>query len=189
MSTPELHIRPICAADFDEVLCFTDVQIGESYFTPQKLSEIFKASKKGDVVTSYLLVDKDQKVHGVRLSYPPGQWVEREAGQTIHPHLWGVEESAVGYFQSLFLAPAHQGSGWGRKLSMASIEALKSVGSKAVVCHSWNESPNDSSRRYLLNMGFRPVIEIPNFWNQVQYSCTRCGEPCVCTATEMVKEI
>ena len=58
---------------------------------------------------------------------------------------------------------------------------------QAVVAHSWKESPNNSSMKYLEKLGFLPVGEHPLFWSEVDYDCTRCGKPpCQCTATEMI---
>ena len=43
------------------------------------------------------------------------------------------------------------------------------------------------SGRYLRAMGFELVKAHPLYWNKVDYVCTRCGKPCVCTAEEMIK--
>jgi len=180
-----MRIREIKPADFDAIMAFSDQQIGENYFSEQKLENIIRASEKNGVMCSFLLEDVDG-VQGIRLTYPAGQWIERDARQPIHPHLWKVGIEDMAYFQSLFLSSRYAGRGWGHRLSMASVENLKKLKTKAVVCHSWDESPHNSSRRYLDRLGFEAVISIPNYWKCIDYHCTRCGRPCVCTATEMV---
>lgn len=182
----DLLIEPIKDQDFAAVLKFTDKHIGEGYFSEDKLKKVFQGSKWQGQSMSFVLKDLKGNIFGVRLSYPPMQWPDRHPSQKLHPHLWRVELDKVAYFQSLFLADEAQGRGYGQRLSLASIEHLKMAGAKAVVCHSWNESPGNSSRRYLDKLGFQPVIDIPYYWKEIPYSCTRCGSPCLCTATEMI---
>ena len=68
------------------------------------------------------------------------------------------------------------------------MEVIKLMGGKAVLCHSWLESPGNSSQRYLSSIGFESVKEHEKFWYEIDYECTRCGpEKCVCTAMEMIK--
>jgi GNAT superfamily N-acetyltransferase len=178
-------LRELKPSDFEAVMRFADANIGQDYFSQEKLENIFKATHKDGVTCSFVLED-DQGIQGVRLSYPPNQWIARHPSQKIHPELWKTPLSQTGYFQSLFIAEKYQGKGWGQRLSMAAVENLKSLGAKAIVCHSWDESPKNSSRKYLDRFGFIAVISIPKFWYAIDYECTRCGKPCVCTATEMV---
>ena len=46
-------------------------------------------------------------------------------------------------------------------------------------------SPNNSSYRYLRKIGFKEIITHPDYWVDVDYICTRDGNPCHCTAIEM----
>lgn len=179
------RIRALNIDDFNGVLAFADQHIGLNYFTREKLERIFKASSKNGVVCSLVLED-EEGIQGIRLSYPPEQWIDRDPRQPLHSELWKVPLSQAAYFQSLFLSPQYQGKGWGQRLSLASMEQLKRLGARAVICHSWDESPGNSSRKYLDRLGFQAVISIPNYWKCIDYECTRCGQPCVCTATEMV---
>lgn len=181
----EPKIREIRDTDFANILKFADEQIGENYFTAEKLEKIFKASRVGQITTSMAL-EVNGDIQGIRLTYPPNQWIDRHPEQPIHPHLWQVPLNQVAYFQSLFISREYQGQKWGQQLSMASVERLKMLGAKAVLCHSWDESPGNSSRKYLDRLGFEKVISISNYWQCIDYSCTRCGNPCKCTATEMI---
>jgi ribosomal protein S18 acetylase RimI-like enzyme len=180
-----MRIREMKSQDLEAVLTFADKQIGQDYFTEEKLQRIIQSSEKNEVMCSFVLEDVDG-IQAIRLTYPPGQWLDRDERQPIHPHLWKVPQSETAYFQSLFLSTRYAGQGWGQRMSMASIENLKKLKTQAVVCHSWDESPFNSSRRYLDRLGFEAVISIPNYWKCIDYECTRCGRPCVCTATEMV---
>ena len=45
-----------------------------------------------------------------------------------------------------------------------SIDVLKSLQVKGVVCHAWVESPNDSSQKYLSAIGFKPIHLYDKYW-------------------------
>src|SRR5690606_25552492 len=108
----------------------------------------------------------------------------------LTPDRWQVKPEQMAYFKSLFVAKKFQAAGMGKRLSLESIELLKKCGAKAVLCHSWLESPNNSSQRYLLKLGFEEIARFPKFWYPIDYVCTRCGpKRCECTAVEMVKYI
>jgi hypothetical protein len=135
------------------------------------------------------LLKKNKEIYGVRFTYAPGKWSHGKGnGLTAEKWPYPLEETA--YFQSLFLAPLVQGSGWGGKLSHKSLGVLKKLGARGVVCHSWKESPFNSSAKYLEKMGFKVVAEHPLYWQHVTYNCTRCLKPpCQCTALEMYLDL
>lgn len=193
-----LRIEPLEHRDLGRLKEFTDRTIGAGYYSEKELEEIFEKSvaanleprKSGSAqMCSLLLRDLDGEILGVRFTYPPGRW-SRGKGEGLNSSKWPhtIEETA--YFQSLFLSDKIQGQGWGSKLSYASIEVLKTVGAKGVVCHSWKESPFNSSSKYLEKMGFQKIAEHPLYWQHVNYNCTRCLKPpCQCTAVEMYLDI
>ncbi|MCB0393180.1 MAG: GNAT family N-acetyltransferase [Bdellovibrionales bacterium] len=169
-----------------DLVSFLDRAIGENYYSASELREILKKSEKEGMMCSLAVVDEDGKVWGARISYPPGKW-KKGKGESLSPHLWKTKMEETAYFQSLFVDPELSGQGWGPKLSLESIDRLKRVGAKAVVCHSWVESPNQSSIRYLTKMGFEPLVRYPLYWTKVNYVCTVCGPPpCQCTAEECI---
>lgn len=181
------EIRPLLKSDLPAIQAFTDHAIGDGYYSLSELEAIFERSKSDSgQVFSLLLLDLSGKIRGIRITYPPGRW-EKGKGGGLCPDLWHAPKETVAYFQSLFIDPDLTGKGYGRELSTRSIEQLKTLGAKAIVCHSWKESPNDSSGRYLRALGFELVKSHPLYWNQVDYQCPRCGKPCVCTADEMIK--
>jgi ribosomal protein S18 acetylase RimI-like enzyme len=182
-----MQIRELQEADLPAVKAFCDTAIGRDYYSAEELHQIFLKSRKDGVMCSFLLIEPaTHHIQGIRITYPAGLWTKGK-GRGLHPELWNIPLNQVGYFQSLFLAPAVQGQGWGGRLSDISLEALRRSGARAVVCHAWRESPNDSSRRYLKKMGFQFVAEHPFYWKDIDYTCTRCGKPCLCTAEEMIK--
>lgn len=162
----------------------TDQEIGEDYYNFAELKDIAEKNQATHTNPSFVLMD-GQNCVGVRLSLAPGQW-ESGKGQGLTPTKWGLPREQLAYFQSLFIKPSHQKSGWGKKLSLQSIEVLRSLGAQGVLCHSWVESPGDSSRKYLGSLGFAKVAEHPEYWRNVDYFCPRCGKPCLCTAEEMI---
>jgi len=184
-----MTIRPLRPADLPDVIKFTDQEIGKGYYSPKEIAEIFERSQKKGVMCTLVLEGDKGKIKGIRISYPPGQW-EHGKGQGLEPGQWPHDFKDTAYFQSLFLSEDLQGQGWGGKMSMAAIEILRSVGAKGIVCHSWKESPNNSSTRYLQKLGFSVIAEHKEYWKDVDYNCTRCLKPpCRCTAVEMYLDL
>ncbi len=184
-----MQIRQMTSQDIDSIKKFTDLAIGFNYYQVDELKMIFDRSRVGETTYSLVLVDDLDKVCGIRFTYPPGKWNRGKGSGKDHgltPQLWDTQFENVAYFQSLFIEASLTSQGWGSKLSKHSIEMLQKLGAKAVVAHSWQESPNDSSRKYLNSLGFTQVAIHPFYWKEVDYICTRCGKPCLCTAEEMI---
>ncbi len=169
----------------NEVKDFTDQWIGENYYSMEELEKVISFSKQ-DGLNASLLAFVDNELAAVRLTYAPGVWVDSQRGVT--PLKWDLPKERVSYFKSLFVAEKFQQKGLGRELSKKSIEIIKQMGAQAVVCHSWLESPGNSSQKYLLKMDFKPVHTHERYWYEIDYLCTRCNpNRCVCTAVEMIK--
>jgi GNAT superfamily N-acetyltransferase len=184
-----LQIRPMKAQDVENLCRFTDREIGEGYYTIPELREIYARSTQNGQVFSLILADDSDAILGARITYPPGQW-EHGKGRGLTPERWPHAIGETAYFQSLFLARDLRGQGWGGRLSFEALKLLKLVGTKGVVCHSWKESPNNSSTKYLLKLGFVSVAEYPGYWSEVAYNCTRCLKPpCLCSAQEMYLDL
>lgn len=182
-----MEIRPLEENDLPAVKIFSDRVIGADYFSATDLKDLLMKSRDASgVMYSMVLIDETGSVRGMRLTFPPGNW-SKGRGAGLSPELWGFGLDETAYFQSLFVDPDLTGQGWGRRLSLESLDRLRTFGAKAVVCHSWLESPNDSSGRYLRKLDFKHVKFHPKYWNNVDYQCPRCGRPCICTAEEMIK--
>lgn len=187
----DFQIRSMTRADLPSVQKFTDRAIGTGYYSLPELEDAFKKSQKNNLTASLVLIQVNdtfptqEEILGIRLTYAPGLWSHGKSNR-LKADLWGVSQEDVGYFQSLFLDEQLQGQGFGKKLSVQSMNILKAQGARAVVCHSWKESPHDSSGRYLRSLGFKSVTEHALYWKDVDYVCTRCGKPCLCTAEEMI---
>ena len=184
-----MNIRELRKGDLESLRHFTDREIGTGYYSAGELLGIFDRSEKNGVMYSLVLCDDHGQIQGMRFTYPPGNWNEGK-GQGLTPEQWPHAKAETAYFQSLFLSPALQGQGWGGKLSREALRRLKESGARGVVCHSWKQSPNNSSTKYLLKLGFKPVADHPLFWKDVDYDCTLCLKPpCQCTATEMYLDL
>ena len=179
----DLMIRAFKVSDVPGVKELTDQEIGQDYYGFDELIAIQKRSVKNGVNCSFVLLEGD-KVRAIRLTFPPGCWFKGK-GQQLSEDLWPHELKDTAYFQSLFVHKDYQGQGWGKKLSLASMAELRKLGTKGIVCHSWKESPSNSSSLYLKSMGFKFIKEYPRYWYDVDYRCPRCGKPCSCTAQEM----
>jgi hypothetical protein len=184
-----MQIRPFREQDLEAIRRFTDQEIGTGYYSLDEVKEIYRKSEKNGVMCSLVLESPKGEIKGVRITYPPGQWSHGK-GRGLCPDKWPHALNETAYFQSLFLAGDVQGAGWGGKLSQESLRILRGTGAKGVVCHSWKESPNNSSTKYLLKLGFAQIAEHREYWRDVDYNCTRCGKPpCLCTAVEMYLDL
>lgn len=179
-------IREFLPTDIADVKKFTDHAVGLGYYSIDELTEMQKKSiAKSGEICSFVLVDENtSEIMGLRLAFPPGNW-DHGKGSKLRPDLWPTKISDTAYFQSLFVSPLLQGQGWGPKMAKKSIEVFKKLKATAIVTHCWKESPNNSSYKYLENLGFKKIIEHPNYWIDVDYVCTRDGKPCRCTSIEM----
>ena len=180
-------IIPLNNNHIDQVLDFTDISIGSRYFSREEITKYIEYSKFKNEICSFGLFDDNNQLVAIRLSFAPGVWISEFEPKHLSKGKWGLASEKVSYFKSLFVANSAQGQGWGPKLSLASIDALKNMGAEAILTHSWKESPNNSSFKYLSKFGFNSITDHPLFWSKIDYDCTRCLKPpCQCTATEMI---
>jgi ribosomal protein S18 acetylase RimI-like enzyme len=177
-----INIKELSINDLDIVKQFSDKWIGSNYYSPEDLKQVIDLSDN----TSFCAWD-NSKLIGIRLTYSIGEWIQTFShGLTINK--WKVNQTKVAYFKSLFIHPSYQNQKIGKRLSTASIQALKKKGAEAIICHSWLESPNNSSLTYLNSFGFTEINRHKNFWSDNNYECIRCGtDICKCTAVEMIK--
>ena len=181
-----MRIKPFLESDVPAVQKFTDTEIGEGYYSVEELVVNQKKSVATDgTICSFLLIDEStETVKGLRLAFPPGNWSHGK-GVQLRADLWPHPIEKTAYFQSLFLARDVQGQGWGPKLSNESLTAFRKLKAFGIATHSWLQSPNNSSVKYLEKMGFKKIMEHPLYWVNVNYVCTLDGKPCRCTAVEM----
>jgi len=182
-----MKIVPLDSSYMEQLIDLADREIGVSYYSQHEILEQIKRSSWQGKQLSYLAFDEDELI-GFRLTSAPGKW-NHGRGMGLSPHLWKfpVEDSA--YFQSCFIASSHMGRGIGKQLSLACIDTLRAQNIQQVIAHSWKESPHNSSFRYLTKLGFIPVIEYPDYWKEVDYECSLDGNPCRCTAIEMLLDL
>lgn len=188
MKQSKFQIVDLSAQDIPEIIEFADLNIGKGYYTTATTKEILNAASAKDPTTCLGMRDLNtQKLIAIRISLPPGTWMNRFSyGQLTEK--WGVDPKNVGYFKSLFLDPSYRGQKLGPRLSAEAERRMWARGALAIVTHSWKESPNNSSTKYLTKMGFQVVGELPHYWAQVDYDCSGChNRPCSCTAVEMIK--
>lgn len=182
-------IRPAQQRDVEPIRRFTEREIGEGYYSSGELADMLDRSQKNGIICSFVLESERREIAGIRLSFPPGHW-ESGKGQGLDPSCWPHPLHETAYFQSIFLAARVQGQGWGGRMSVHALLRLHQMGAKGVVCHAWKESPNNSSLRYLLKLGFVRIRNYPLYWKHVNYHCTRCQKPpCQCTAQEMYLDL
>ena len=180
------------AADIAAVSAFADRTIGDRYYPEDEIAEYLDRASicgpEGDLTTAYVALAGSAMV-GFRLVMPPGRW-DSGRGAGLTPDRWPHPLAETAYFQSCFVDPVCTGQGIGRRLAHAAMDDLRRIGAKAIAVHSWKESPNDSSRRYLVKLGFTAIAEHPKYWAEVDYLCVGCQvQPCTCTAIEMILDL
>lgn len=181
-------IIPLDPSWTDAFIAFTDLNIGTGYYRKKDVETLL--ARNQPINTTFLLIDEAGQIRGVRVSFPPGKWIDLVGPERLFLSRWSNPSEKVGYFKSLFVDKRLQGQGWGPKLSEVSIQQMKKAGAEAVVVHSWQESPNNSSTRYLESIGFQSLGKHGKFWEKVDYECAGCNEkPCTCSADEMYKRI
>lgn len=184
------HLRPMKTGDFPDICRLSDAAFGESYITTAELQRQWPLMNSGGETASFVLVSDKDEILGFRITFLPGTWFgEKEGGKCLSDQ-WPVPQRVVGYFKTAYVDDSLRGQGWGRKMAEKALSVIKQLGGKAVVTHSWNESPGDSSGKYLRALGFDAVGRIPGFWGEAEYDCVECNnKPCTCTATEMILEL
>ena len=181
-NTQTTDIQQNFIGDFKIASLRNRMVIGVDYFKDHELEKMYHNSFAAQTNCSFVLME-GTNLRGVRITYPPGQWTKGK-GEDLAEEEWPHPKSSTAYFQTIYLDPAVAGKGWGKKLSEKSLAILKGLGVKGVVCHSWKESPYNSSNRYLTALGFVSVAEYPSYWKNC--SCGICTtELCECTAVEM----
>ncbi len=179
-----VEIRVMTHEDVLDVSALADRLVGDDYYTPELVAETMERSTLSDQIFSYVAVSGGEVV-AFRFVLPPGRW-EHGRGEALAPERWGAPLEKTAYFQSCFVDHAVMGQGIGRRLAHRALVDLKDLGARAVVAHSWKESPHGSSLRYLTRLGFEAVAEHPEYWVEVDYTCALDGKPCHCTAIEVV---
>lgn len=182
-----VEIRVMTLADAPGVSALADRLVGDDYYTAEIVGETMERSTHDGRVFSYVATHEGDLV-AFRFVLPPGRW-EHGRGEGLAPSRWRAPLEKTAYFQSCFVDHAVMGRGIGRALAHRALLDLKEHGAQAVVAHSWKESPHGSSLRYLTRLGFEPVAEHPEYWVDVDYTCSLDGKPCHCTAIEVVLDL
>jgi len=181
---PSINLKVLEPAEIPKLQDFTDKWIGKNYYKEGEIEEILQSSKGASFGAWH-----NGELQGMRLTLAPGE-VTKFIKRGLSAELWPCAVEKMAYFKSLFVAEGAQGKGVGVSLSERSMEVLRSLGARAIVCHSWLESPGNSSQKYLKKIGFKEVHHHRKFWFPIDYDCTRCSpEKCICTAVEMVREL
>jgi len=183
-----LKLTPLDISHKESFLNFSDQFIGKNYFNESNFQEQVDLSCKNGLNCSFVLIDNKNIIAGIRLTYAPGQWLNKIKTRYIQEQ--NLDLNSVAYFKSLFINPNYQKQGLGPKLSNQSIKVLQKMNATHILSHSWKESPNNSSVKYLQKQNFKALGEIKNYWQEVDYLCSGCQlRPCICTSIEMLYTI
>lgn len=184
----DYKLKPLELADVPEIKEFTDQWIGLNYYGAEELERYIESSCVLGLNAS-LGIWIEGKLQAIRITLAPGRFKEF-IKRGLSASLWPCEPKQMAYFKSLFVAKNSQGLGLGSLLSRESLQILEKIGAHGVLCHSWLESPSNSSQIYLKKLGFQEINRHEKYWYPIDYDCTRCSpKRCVCTASEMVLDL
>lgn len=84
-----MKIRNIELSDIDAVKEFTDRWIGAGYFSRAELREALLMGVKDDINASFLALNDQDQIVGIRITYLPGEWVQaKDLQYYINPQEW-----------------------------------------------------------------------------------------------------
>lgn len=170
------------------LIALSDKVIGKNFIQKKDLIEFFEEPRSINKQCSLILLNHKNEILGARITFAPLNWTPSIIKKSLSPQLF--PQAGLAYFKTLIVDPSLQGLGWGPKLTKMSINYLKTLGATSAICHCWKESPENSAAKYLLKLGFNPIGEIKNFWQDIDYDCVVCmPKKCNCTAIEMKKEL
>lgn len=66
------RIRRLERSDLEPLKTFTDREIGDGYYSPSELEDVFVRSSKDGTMYTLVLENLDHELVGVRITYPPG---------------------------------------------------------------------------------------------------------------------
>ena len=179
----KLSLIPLSIEFIPQIITLADREFGKGYCDTDSLKKWIQLNNPS---YSLGLIDEQKNLHGFRITFPAGSWLHF-MGDKCATKLWNLPTEGVAYFKSIVISHQLQGLGWGPQLSKETIKVLTDISNTAIVCHSWKESPYNSSVRYLSKLGFRPIAEHKNFWSDANFFCSKCQTPpCQCTALEMI---
>lgn len=139
-----------------------------------------------DGIKNALVMIQDEVIVWFWICYLWGKWNTSDVEIDERPD----SLDKIGYIKTIVIDPALQWRDYGSTLLKVLLRNAKEAGNENILLHAWNESPNDSSRRFFKKHW---AISIKNYtmkWYEDSkkngWMCSRCGNPCTCSSTEMI---
>lgn len=183
-----INYFPLSSEYYDQAIAFMDEQVGENFLKQEDIVQYQKYSQLGNENTSFVAVYEGQLV-GLRITFAHPDWINEYRNKLTRDQ-WPETYDKIAYFKSNFISKDFQGHGIGSNLAKLALDILKKHQYQAISCHSWLESPQSSSLRYLQKLGFIPIKKHEKFWQHIDYKCNSCWlDRCDCSAMEMLLKI
>lgn len=104
-----------------------------------------------------------------------------------------VDEAHCAFLSVIMVDEKYRRRGIGTTLYAKSFQILSEINISCMYVTCWKESPNSGIIPFLTKQGWSRVAEKEKYWYQdsidKRYKCSRCGNPCFCTATLMKIDI
>lgn len=185
----QLTYRHMIPEDFLSLVTLSDDVFGKGYYTEESFVENWKSMTSSQQTASWVALNAGHLI-GFRIVFLPGLWSSHLEFNKSLKEKWNVPLNRVAYFKTACVHLDFRRKGIGTKLAYAAINDLIALKAQAIVTHSWDESPNNSSNLYLKSFGFEDLGPRPLFWHEDSYDCDVChSKPCICNATEMIFRI
>lgn len=158
---------------------------GEWFLSKNELIAQVKLCEK-DSIKNALVMVQDEMIVWFWICYLWGKWDTSDV--EIDERFDNLDK--IGYIKTIVIDPGLQWKNYWSVLLKVLLENAKEAGNENILLHAWNESPDDSSRRFFKKHW---ALSIKNYnlkWYEDSkkngWMCSRCGNPCTCSSTEMI---
>ena len=183
-----MPIIPINLADtghIDSILSLSNKVFWEWFLSQKELTEQILLCENNHIKNALVIIKNTQLV-GYWICYLGGKWWWKEV--KIDDRFTDINN--YGYVSTIIIDPIFRWQNYGSILLEYLLKNLKMNWDKQALLHVWNESPKDSSKCFFLKHGAIPIKTYDFKWYQDsienKWECSLCGNPCICSSTEML---
>lgn len=177
--------------DSNPIIEIGDEVLGRGYITVDEIDECYKEKSRAKGNVNFFVAELDGKIAGFSWAYRPGLFPSGPFAKG----LWPVDESEVAYIATMGVKREFGRRGIGTELLRRLHKRAREQGAKALVSHSWIESPGNASTKLVNKSKFTPLkIHYRLWYKKTWYEssedisiCRRCIlPPCRCSALEVM---
>lgn len=184
---PDFKIDMATDSDLPHILSISSDTLGEGY-VESLLEKNENTGKKGTLLI-VARVGRDTVGYCFAYRVQQSDWNTIIKGRDVRLPIdvrHALEAGHLGIIQTLAVHPDFQGCGIGSALLNEAIDRLMNRGLKRFISLAWKSSSGINIKSLLERSGFKPIVEIEEFWTDDSlksgFECPECGHPCKCAA-------